>query len=594
MKYDVEPYDDGHFPERPAPRVGRQNRPLLVVLLSLLAWSMWYYAEPSPENAPASSSTCAASADKEFDWFKILPSETLEWVPCYETPYQCARLQVPLNYAKPRGQKAAVALIKYPSRYHLGHELYRGPILYNPGGPGGSGVEMVRGRGHNFSALIGDDFDHIGFDPRGIGHTTPILDTLPTDSERITWGLSLPLSVNNTPDAAGKLHGYAKILGELVEERQKQTAEHMSTAIVARDMLSITRAHGRDKLLYWGFSYGTVLGITFSAMFPEHVGRVIVDGVADTENYYSAAWDNNLRDTDKGLRMTAASCAASSACPLREKTGALVEARIQSILENLQTAPLAVRNGSRYGVADYSLARGLLFRALYKPAAQMPALFAALAAAERGDGAPLHALGGEALSEWRCACGAGEPRLAGPPDTTAAVACGDGDVLDEDLPAMRRHYAKMAEMSSFAEVWVVHSVCTGWKIRPVERFHGPFVGNTSHPVLLIGNTADPVTPLWAAKKMSKGFTDAVVLTQNSPGHCSLAAPSLCTAKYIRAYFREGTLPPPGTVCEVEGDVFPPDEQKEDDVSVLQEEDRRVRDVARELSAAFEVPHFGLM
>ncbi|EJD34355.1 hypothetical protein AURDEDRAFT_20808, partial [Auricularia subglabra TFB-10046 SS5] len=70
----------------------------------------------------------------------------LEWVPCYETPYQCARLQVPLDHAKPRGQKTAVALIKSPSHYPLGHELYHGPILYNPGGPGGSGVEMVRAR----------------------------------------------------------------------------------------------------------------------------------------------------------------------------------------------------------------------------------------------------------------------------------------------------------------------------------------------------------------------------------------------------------------------------------------------------------------
>ncbi|EJD44690.1 hypothetical protein AURDEDRAFT_152061 [Auricularia subglabra TFB-10046 SS5] len=610
-------------------RIEKQHAPLLLALLAVVAWCTWNSGHfphvnvrstrltahfPAPlgnsqaskreisEASDSSADDPAGSASTDFDWFKasrslpsyhhLPPSKTLHWVPCYETPFQCARLEVPLDYARPDGEQAAVALLKLPSLYPLGHELYRGPILYNPGGPGGSGVDIVRAIGQTFSAVIGDEFDHIGFDPRGIGRSTPVLDTMPSDAERMTWSLSLPLSINSSEDAVGKFYGYSHILGTLVEQRQKKAAQHMSTAIVARDMLAITKAHGRDKLQYWGFSYGTVLGITFAAMFPQNVGSVIVDGVVDTENYYSSAWDNNLRDADKAFQMVIDACVASSACPLHESSRERLGARINAFFDGLKTAPLTVQNGATYGIVTYPIARTLLFRSLYSPIDQIPPLFTALAAAEKGDGAPLYALTGRTESSWRGPCGA-EGKVLPPIDTTAAVACGDGDaVSDESLEELQTRFAKMAETSSFADFWMIHAACTGWKVRPVERYNGPFIGNTSHPMLFIGNVADPVAPLWAAEKMSKGFTDAVVLTQNSPGHCSIAAPSLCTVKTVRAYFRDGTLPAPGTVCDVDQDVFPADGGKK--AKALGENDLRLLEAARDLSARFSVPRLGLM
>ncbi|EJD44705.1 hypothetical protein AURDEDRAFT_166193 [Auricularia subglabra TFB-10046 SS5] len=594
--------------------VEKQHTPLLLALLAAVAWCTWHAGQSLHPNVPGSvlpeyapsrvviplaskrdlSEAPLPSADdadgSDFDWFKLAPSTTLQWVPCYEQPFQCARLEVPLDYAKPDGDKAAVALIKFPSRYPSGHELYGGPILYNPGGPGDSGVDFIHGLGPTFSVIIGDQFDHIGLDPRGIGSTTPVLNTMPSDAERMTWSLSLPLAINSSDDALGKLYGCGHILGNLVEQRQKTTAQHMSTAIVARDMLAITKAHGRDKLQFWGFSYGSVLGITFAAMFPDNVGRVIVDGVVDTENYYSAAWDNNLIDTDKALRLVIDACVASSACPLHETTSQLLSSRIDSIFDGLKTAPLTVQDDSQYGIVTYPLARNLLFDSLYNPINNMPPLFAALAAAEQGDGAPLYALSGRTESKWRGPCGA-EGKVPPPMETFAAVACSDGDPLNEDLEEVKRRFAKMAELSSFADVWPYHLACTGWKVRPVERYNGPFIGNTSHPMLFIGNVADPASPLWAAEKMSKGFTDAVVLTQNNPGHCSIAAPSLCTIKVVRAYFQEGTLPAPGTVCDVDQDVFPVDGGNR--VKALKEADHQLLEAAKELSARFDVRRLGL-
>lgn len=198
------------------------------------------------------------------------------------------------------------------------------------------------------------------------------------------------------------------------------------------------------------------------------------------ENYYSAAWDNNLRDADKDLATVLDSCAASSACPLREKSGDLVGSRLDSILDGLKTAPLPVRNGSNYGIVDYPLARGLVFQGLYKPVTQYPPLFAALAEVEKGNGLPLFALSGKADSLWRCDCSTDAPASVG--ETTAAVACGDGDVVTQDLPQLKQHYANMARQSSFADMWVVHTYCT--------RVLSPFPSGADLTALIVQGMED--------------------------------------------------------------------------------------------------------
>ena len=118
---------------------------------------------------------------------------------------------------------------------------------------------------------------------------------------------------------------------------------------------------------------------------------------------------------------------------------------------------------------------------------------------------------------------------------------------------------KLAELSPLVgEVWANHRLgCIHYSVRPHHRFRGPWTGNTSHPILEIGNTADPVTPGRYAKKMAEGFEGAVALIQNSAGHCSLATPSNCTLSYVREYFQKGTLPPPDTVCEPDVQLFDP-------------------------------------
>ncbi|KAK1216244.1 hypothetical protein PQX77_021118 [Marasmius sp. AFHP31] len=127
---------------------------------------------------------------------------------------------------------------------------------------------------------------------------------------------------------------------------------------------------------------------------------------------------------------------------------------------------------------------------------------------------------------------------------------------------LRRYMAGIN--STFAGMTSIQGMtrCTGWKIHPESRFKGPVGANTSFPLLIIGNTADTVTPLLAAKKNHAAFPSSGLLVQDSPGHTSLAATSACTFQVVAAYFANGTLPEEGTVCPIDQELFPKPGQDE--------------------------------
>ncbi|KAH7092788.1 alpha/beta-hydrolase [Auriculariales sp. MPI-PUGE-AT-0066] len=493
-----------------------------------------------------------------FDWDALAPSEALVWQSCYST-FFCAKLAVPLDYTSNETSTAAIALIRYPSKFKFDDPQWRGPILYNPGGPGASGVAFIQAVGPTMSSIIGDEFDHVGLDPRGVGLSTPQLKIWQAVAEQRAWVQSFPNALNG--DNLGRGFVAAKTLGSLVEQRTSREASLMSTAFVARDMLRIVEAFGQKQLQFYGFSYGTVLGAVFAAMFPDRVGKIAIDGVVDVEDYFAAQWKTTMLDTDKALNATYDACAAApSSCALYDPNPVVIGARVRRILNQLKREPLFVQTSpTRYGTLDYGLAKSTLVTALYAPYAYISTVFAGLAAAEQGNGSVLFeallALNGiGAPSEWRCSTGEGGFNLE--TEAFAAIGCGDAVQLHDNLHDLEEYYGEISQNSTFADVSKSRALCAGWGVQAAESYRGPFVGNTSTPLLVIGNTADPVTPLQSAKKVAAGFKNAVVLTQNSLGHSSLAAVSTCTLAAVRDYFQAGTLPPAGTVCETISTIFP--------------------------------------
>ncbi|KAF7791738.1 hypothetical protein EIP86_002762 [Pleurotus ostreatoroseus] len=546
------------------------------------------------------------TADPERVWTQVPPSpvDNLVWIPCY-TGLVCAKMTVPLDYADPKGPSAVIAMVKSPAKVPQSSDKYRGPILFNPGGPGGSGVDAVVKRAGQMRALLGDEYDFVGFDPRGVGRTIPNVQIFTDDAEDTRWRLQmlgLPLP-NSTQDAVSRIHAQYQVYGKLAELRTMDASPYVSTALVCRDMVNMMKAHGWEKIQYWGFSYGTVLGATFAAMFPDKVERLVIDGVEDSEDYYAM-------DTDKVLDMFFEECAAAGPelCALHDASASRIKARFMNLLTSLKTAPMAVTATSllasptEYGIVDYALVLRIVFEFSYGPypaAARTvtPAdLASALAAAEKGDPVPLWDLDKNNTVEFKCQCSPSpKPPASVGMDATAAISCTDGDPVEDTTEELGKLWDRVLGDSIFGALWGGRARCSGWKIRSVERFNGPFVGNTSYPILLIGNTADPVTPVVNAHKMSKGYNNSVVLTQHSAGHCSLSATSACTARAVRAYFRDGKLPEPDTVCEVESEMFPKGDSAyhtEAWLSDVPEDEREAVKAWRELSETFEPPMYG--
>ncbi|KAJ6503725.1 TAP-like protein-domain-containing protein, partial [Mycena sanguinolenta] len=510
-----------------------------------------------------------AQAQDTFNWNQIIPTDNLLWTPCNGN-FECARLKVPLDYKNPNTSSAAIALVRLPAGVPNSSD-YRGPILFNPGGPGASGVNFVLGLAEEIRAVVGPQFDLVGFDPRGIGRSVPAASFFATDAERVQF--PAVGSLNASQDAFGRAYAAAMLQSKLAAARDDGSLRFINTESTARDMLTIVHAHGHEKLQYAGFSYGTVLGATFAAMFPDKIERMLLDGVADAEDYYSGNWMTNLIDTHKTWAAFLQACVSAGPhrCALYEPTASAIDAKINHLQTTLLTRPTTAvldlsASAPSYAVVDYSLLCGTLLGPLYTPygAGGFQDLAAALHALSLGNATALYqlAIGGAGAPSpfFQCPTNTSTDvfQFLGEHDGQVAVACNDAKSISPEYADVENHFRELCGISPFCDLWGNNRMgCLGWPEYLKNNFTVSFKTNTSFPVLFISNTADPVTPLVGAEKMSAGFDGSVLLLQDGPGcHTSLAAPSLCTYSHIAAYFVNGTLPARGIVCPVDAELFP--------------------------------------
>jgi pimeloyl-ACP methyl ester carboxylesterase len=191
------------------------------------------------------------------------------------TIIKCAELQVPLDYAHPNGQKITLELTKTP---HQGSGAAKGDMLVNPGGPGGEGALFGPSVYARNSVPMQAAYNVIGFDPRGIGFSTPNLtcDVDYSNAPRPNYGTG-----GRTDDAIWlkKSKDYADACARKFGKGAKiDLLDHIKTIDSIRDMDTIRAALGHKKLDYYGASYGTYLGQTYATVFPTHVGRMVLDG----------------------------------------------------------------------------------------------------------------------------------------------------------------------------------------------------------------------------------------------------------------------------------------------------------------------------
>ncbi|PIL33842.1 hypothetical protein GSI_03548 [Ganoderma sinense ZZ0214-1] len=511
-----------------------------------------------------STSTASANSTSDFDWLSLKPSTDIQWTSCYDG-HQCARLLLPLDYQSNGTSNAttAIALRMIPARNRTN---YRGTVLMNPGGPGESGTLYMGLLGPSLSATVGDSFDFLSFDPRGVGASTPRLDCFTTSSERDIWNMQVGNQLLDASDVS-LLNLYiarAQVVGArcaAASALNGDIAQFMSTASVATDMLNIVEKLGQDKLQYWGFSYGTILGQYFAAMYPDNIERMVLDGVYDGNNYRASLWNSNVINNEAVIDSLFTFChqAGPSGCALYDSTPDAIRDRFFAVLESVKHAPVAIPLATPPLVVTYLDLIGMININAYSPIDGYPYVAATIRALETGNQTLLAALAPALATPVACDCGQAAPALPLPLnnyDTLHAVACGDADAQTYAREGYAAFFADITRVApTVGALWAVyHLECTQWPVRPKWRYTGALAGRPAHPILIVQPKFDPAGPLHDALEVRKRYEGTGLLVQNSYGHTTPSAPSACTARYVREYFEAGTMPEEGTVCEP--DVLP--------------------------------------
>lgn len=389
-------------------------------------------------------------------------------------------------------------------------------ILLNPGGPGASGVSEALGYAAIFQAVVGTNWDVVGFDPRGMWLSEPLANcssnTIPL--QNITLGSR---SVPRVTDGVyNSLIQFGKELGERCEKTtggEKDAGPHMSTATTARDMLSIVNAFAKTEdgkrtakpshlLNYYGISYGTFLGQTFASMFPERVGNVVLDGVVSTEGYLSNYTSEAVYHLDGVIASFFIYCQKAGLSNCSYYTGSTprdIYQRFNQSFVRLDPRKAEPENWTNATDVEAAL---LMLKVALLAAADAPFSYFSLLPSILLD--LESAISAQNLSSWvtQLIPIFGDPGVASYaseyPEWTLGVLCSDQDNkwYNKTLQDIRPQIEELENESIIGEVWShAELACTGWPIKATEIFAGPFGGDTATPILFVSNTYDPVTPI---------------------------------------------------------------------------------------------------
>ncbi|MEU1286724.1 alpha/beta hydrolase [Kitasatospora sp. NPDC005856] len=466
---------------------------------------------------------------------RTLYDQRIDWQPCAgddgtdpdTAAVRCATLKVPLDYADPGGRTVDVALAEVPAA-DPEHRL--GALLLNPGGPGNSGVGMVRWGWKNYQGPLHDRYDLVGFDPRGAGDTIPVhcLD----DGTREEW--------DTTDDPA---YDHGGVLAEACRARHADLLPHVGTRDTARDLDVLRGALGERRLDFLGFSYGTHLGARYAEEFPDRTGRFVLDGAVDHSVPTARLGVEQAAAAEDGFRAFAADCATEdgTSCPFGPDP-ATAPRRLARFLDGLRDRPLHTADGRTLTAA---LGWGAVLNALADGHQSWSGVREALEpAVTRGEGEGLLALADSVD-------GRGEDgRYQTVADAFAAISCADGP----PPPTEAELGPALAELAARAPLTSGHDPagtllapdCRAWPYRSPESPQ-PVRAPGSAPVLVIGSTGDPVTPYAWAQRLAAGLEQGVLLTREGDGHMAYYRSS-CVRDAVAAYLVEGRLPAPGTYC----------------------------------------------
>ena len=478
-------------------------------------------------------------------------NQDLTWTDCTDdatgTAFQCATVTVPLDYDNPQGQTITVALKKLPST----SSSPRGSVFLNPGGPGGSGISLIESQAELYKS--GDlsevlaNYDVIGFDPRGVGQSTPITCWTPEDVQAILAGQAEMPSLS-TPGSAADIVSQGSREAAACQEHTEvpEILDHADTRSVARDMDVMRALVGDKDLNYLGYSYGTYLGAVYTELFPDSIGRVVLDSAMDPTMARQDPMEGDAAAGEQSLRTYIESQQGQAGFPLSGTTDAAV-AQLATFLDGLDANPLTV-SGSGTPL-DRTKAVNAIGKLVNSSPDKWPLLTEGLTQAMNAHDGTTLKTNAESVSG-----------NSAPPTTEKQVveqlrglkAFSANRCLD--FPDTGNEATWDAALASYHHDYpVFHSLlpqydafCHGWG--HTSRTEAVDVDTkATNPVLIVGILHDPQTPYPWSQTMVSRIRNSHLLSVDMYGHVATGKNSCATAK-IGDYLVNGTLPSDGEVC----------------------------------------------
>ena len=509
----------------------------------------------TPTSAPGSSTT-GPTGGSQGDVPRGLESfynQDIDWKDCSNetTTFQCGTVTVPLDYEHPDGKTITIALKKLPA---LDGDAEHGSLFTNPGGPGGSGIEVVEFRASMFEGFRGS-YDIIGFDPRGVGQSTPItcwsedeikqyLENPNDDATNPTDPLKGVKSKNVA--AQDKIDRGASNAARCAKHSQvPELLDHVGTRDVARDLDVLRATNGNATLNYLGMSYGTYIGALYADLFPGRVGRTVLDSAMDPSQRWADGDAEITAFTEGVLRQYVEHCQAQSACPLTGSTDEAV-AQLAAFVDGLDKNPLTTPD------SDATISTREAIAVIQQYAVEKPdwdGLTAMLTPAMTNHDGTLMVKamqGSPGLPpEMTVEVAA---RLANARALSNAVICNDypdtGDTTsdwDAQAAAERKAHPFFGGISNSLEAY-----CRGWGHRgktPPQETHA----EGSAPILVVGIKGDIKTLYSWSQTMAGQLDNGHLLTVEGYGHVAFNV-NTCAITAITGFLVNGTMPDEGTTC----------------------------------------------
>jgi len=519
-------------------RSSRSGRRAAVVVAAVIAVTTMLtgclYAAIPPEVAATPAPSREPDTDGIPAGFERFYAQTLDWQKCSGADagsFDCTTVTAPLDWNDPSVGTIDLAVIRRAASN--GDAI--GSLLTNPGGPGASGYDLIaQSSSFAVGTALSDAYDVIGFDPRGVGRSTAVHCFDPSAMDAYLF--DIPADPRGSQGWTDELTARNKDFVQACEANSNGILPYITTDNAARDMDLLRAVLGDKKLNYLGYSYGTFLGATYAKLFPDRVGRLVLDGAIDPSVSGLDVGTTQAIGFESALRAYMADCLQSRSCPF---SGTVDEgmASLGELLAGVDRVPLTGSDGRKLGADSLMTA---IIAALYSQDS-WSYLSQALADALAGDADTAFRLADfyyarsdgtyqdnstEAFRAYNC--------MDYPLDTSQA----DKDAAD----ALVKQKAP-----TIAPYWQGVDVCEVWPYPPTG-VREKITADGAAPIVVVGTTNDPATPYEWSVSLAEQLSSGVLITRQGEGHTGYNKGNACVDTAVEDYLVDGTVPQNGLTC----------------------------------------------